>query len=117
MTSLIDELEFSCVAWEDPEVMGLKGYVLYAKKDTKELKPMLKISKFDPSSPAMIRLGTGNYSFVAEITDIWGAKALFPIAENLQTVLPTNEERIAFAESGIKEGLMVGMTCIWLRQS
>ena len=105
--SLIDELEFSCEAWDDPELMGIKSYVLYTKKDDGKLNPMLKIANFDPFSPTLIRLGTGTISFVAEITDIWGAKAFFTIAENIETVLPTNEERIAFDQSGIKEKIAV----------
>ena len=107
MKSLIDVLEFACHAWEDPEWIGLKGYVLYSKKTDEELKPMLKITKFDPSAPSVIRLGVGTFSFVAEITDIWGAKALYKIADDIKTDLPTNEERIEFAESGTKEKLMV----------
>ena len=105
--SLVDELEFFCDLWEDPEDMGIKDYVLYSKKDDEDLKPMLKITKFDPNSPSVVRLGTGVITFVAEITDIWGAKATYTIAENIQTVIPSNEERIAFSESGIKEQMMV----------
>ena len=87
--------------------MGIKEYVLYSKKDDEDLRPMLKITKFDPNSPSVVRLGTGVITFVAEITDIWGAKATYTIAENIQTVIPSNEERIAFSESGIKEQMMV----------
>ena len=87
--------------------MGIKDYILYTKKDDGELQPMLKIAKFDPLSPTFIRLGTGTISFVAEITDIWGAKGFYTIAENIETVVPTNEERIAFDQSGIKEEIMV----------
>jgi Ni,Fe-hydrogenase I cytochrome b subunit len=105
--SLVDELEFSCNAWIDPELMGIKSYLLYTKKDDGELNPMLKIANFDPFSPTFIRLGTGRISFVAEITDIWGAKALFTIVENIETIVPTNEERIAFEQSGIKEEILV----------
>ena len=105
--SLVDELEFFCDLWEDPEDMGIKDYVLYSKKDDEDLKPILKITKFDPNSPSVVRLGTGVITFVAEITDIWGAKATYTIAENIQTVIPSNEERIAFSESGIKEQMMV----------
>ena len=107
MRGLVDELEFSCHSWEDPELMGIKGYVLYTRKDGGELKPMLKITKFDPFSPSFVRLGLGNMSFVAEVTDVWGAKAFYTIAENIETVSPTNEERIAFDESGIKDKIMV----------
>ena len=105
--SLVDELEFFCDLWEDPEDMGIKDYVLYSKKDDEDLKPILKITKFDPNCPSVVRLGTGVITFVAEITDIWGAKATYTIAENIQTVIPSNEERIAFSESGIKEQMMV----------
>ena len=93
--------------------MGIKSYVLYTKKDDGELKPMLKIEKFDPFSPTFIRLGTGTISFVAEITDIWGAKAFFTIAEDIETVVPTNEERIAFDQSGIKEKIAVRVGFIY----
>ena len=107
MSSLVDELEFSSDLWEDPEDMGIKDYVLYSKKDDEDLKPMLKVTKVDQNSPSVVRLGTGAITFVAEITDIWGAKAAYTIAENIETVIPTNEERLAFAESGKKEQLMV----------
>ena len=105
--SLVDELEFSCDLWEDPEDMGFKDYVLYSKKEDEDPKPMLKVTKFDPNNPSVVRLGIGVITFVAEITDIWGAKAEYTIAENIETVIPTNEERLAFAESGIKEQIMV----------
>ena len=107
VTSLINELEFNCDGWEDPELMGIQGYVLLGKKTNEDYKPMLKISKFDPSNPSVIRLGTGKISFKAEITDLWGASTTTLIAENIETLLPTNEERIAFEDSGIKEEAIV----------
>ena len=107
MSSLVDELEFSSDLWEDPEDMGIKDYVLYSKKDDEDLKPMLKVTKFDPNSPSVVRLGTGAITFVAEITDMWGAKATYTIAEKIKTVIPTNTFAFAFAQSGIKEQLMV----------
>ena len=87
--------------------MGIQGYVLYTKKDQGEAKPLLKISQFDPSNPSLIRLGTGVLSFIVEVCDIWGAKAFYTIAENITTSAPTNDERIQFENSGLKEKIMV----------
>ena len=87
--------------------MGIQGYVLYTKKDQGELKPLLKISQFDPANPALIRLGTGVISFIVEVCDIWGAKAFYTIAEDIATTTPTNDERIEFENSGLKEKIMV----------
>ena len=101
--ALIDEIEFTCKYWKDPEEKGIKGYVLYAKKGTeKKAKPMLKVSQFDPSSPSLIRLPLGKFTFLVEVMDTWGAKIKYTIAENLDIIEPTNEERITFEDSGIK---------------
>ena len=102
--ALIDQVEFSCKNWKDPEEMGIKGYTLFAKKITeKKAKPMLKVSQFDPTSPAIIRLALGTYDFSAEITDIWGAKTKYVIAESIDIIEPTMEERIIFEDSGMKD--------------
>ena len=102
--ALIDELEFSCKNWNDPEEMGIKGYVLYARKTTaKKPSPMLKVSQFDPSNSPKIRLPLGTFDFLAEIADTWGAKSTYSIAENIEIIEPTNEERIDFEDSGIKD--------------
>ena len=102
--ALIDEVEFSCKSWADPEEMGIKGYVLYARKTSaQKATPMLKISQFDPSNPPKIRFPLGTFEFSAEITDIWGAKSLYIISESIDILEPTNDERIYFEDSGIKD--------------
>ena len=68
---------------------------------------MLKLSKFDPSNPSTVRMAPGNYSFTAEIVDTWGAKAFDLISARTEFIVPTNDERIAFEESGIKDEIMV----------
>ena len=77
---------------------------------------------FDPANPSTFRLGPGNFSFQAEITDTWGAvvswqnyvtkkyrtlllQATFDISSRTEFIYPTNEERIAFEESGVKEAI------------
>ena len=104
--SLIDQIEFSCKNWIDPEETGIKGYVLYAKEiaDSKA-KPLLRIPQFDPTSPAMIRLALGTYDFLAEIEDAWGAKTEYIIAQSVSIIEPTIQERIEFEDSGIKEDI------------
>ena len=68
---------------------------------------MLKLTKFDPSNPATVRMAPGNYSFKAEIVDTWGAKAFYQISTSTEFILPTNDERIEFEESGVKEETIV----------
>ena len=100
--ALVDEVEFFCKGWEDPEEMGIKGYVLYARKLTAEkASPMLKVAQFDPSNPAKIRFPLGSFEMSAEITDIWGAKSFFVVHEGVEIIEPTIEERIEFEDSGI----------------
>ena len=103
---MIDQIEFYCKNWIDPEETGIKGYVLYAKEiaDSKA-KPLLRIPQFDPTSPAMIRLALGTYDFLAEIEDAWGAKTEYIIAQSVSIIEPTIEERIEFEDSGIKEDI------------
>ena len=119
-TSLIDSIEFTCKDWTDPEKIGISAYVLYttdlgtnvkvnsrkyimSSRDVQVAKPMLKLTKFDPSNPSTIRMAPGNYSFEAEIVDTWGAKAFYQISTRTEFIIPTNEERIDFEESGVKE--------------
>ena len=102
--ALIDEVEFFCKGWIDPEDMGIKAYVLYARKTTEEKSsPMLKVVQFDPSNPAKIRLPLGSFELTAEITDVWGAKSFYLIDEGVDIIEPTIEERIDFEDSGIKD--------------
>ena len=68
---------------------------------------MLKLTKFDPSNPSTLRMAPGNYSFKAEIVDTWGAKAFYQISTSTEFILPTNDERIEFEESGVKEETIV----------
>ena len=70
---------------------------------------MLKLSKFDPSNPSTIRMAPGNYSFEAEIVDTWGAKAFYQVSARTEFTVPTNDERIEFEESGVKEETMVSL--------
>ena len=70
-------------------------------------KPMLKLTKFDPSNPSTLRMAPGNYSFEAEIVDTWGAKAFYQISASTEFIIPTNDERIEFEESGVKEETLV----------
>ena len=88
--------------------MGIEGYVLYSKNtaDSKAI-PMLKVLQFDPQSPPKIRLPLGSFDFSVEIVDIWGAKSMFVIAQGVQVFQPTDEDRISFEESGIKDDLQV----------
>ena len=71
---------------------------------------MLKLSKFDPSNPSTIRMAPGNYSFKAEIVDTWGAKAFYEVSARTEFIVPTNDERIEFEESGVKEETMVSVS-------
>ena len=105
--TLIDTLEFECAGWEDPELMGIKEYILYTSKNGGTKTPMLTVAKFDQENLPTIRIGTGTISYSVEIVDVWGAKASYTIAENIETVLPSDDERIAFEESGIKENAIV----------
>ena len=68
---------------------------------------MLKLTKFDPSNPSTLRMAPGNYSFEAEIVDTWGAKAFYQISARTEFIVPTNDERIEFDESGVKDETMV----------
>ena len=106
--SLIDELHFFCSDWVDPEGMGIKGYVLLMSKNGQQRTPLMKIAKFDPTFPAVLRLGNGTFSLYAEIIDIWGGRTFYTIIENIITTLPTNDERSEFRDSGVKEALMGG---------
>ena len=36
--------------------------------------PLKKVTQFDENNPSTFRMGPGNFSFYAEITDTWGAK-------------------------------------------
>ena len=71
---------------------------------------MLKLSKFDPDNPSTVRMAPGNFSFSAEIVDTWGAKAFYLISARTEFTHPTNDERIAFEESGVKDEIMVSVT-------
>ena len=106
--ALIDKVEFICKDWEDPEAMGVKEYVLLSK-DTTTTKPspMLQITQFDPASPSYIRLPLGTFEFTAEIIDVWGARTVFNIADDVYIIEPTIEERILFEDEGIKEKIKV----------
>ena len=77
---------------------------------------MLKLSKFDPSNPSTIRMAPGNYSFKAEIVDTWGAKAFYEVSARTEFTVPTNNERIEFEESGVKEETMVSLTIYSVNQ-
>ena len=70
---------------------------------------MLKLTKFDPSNPSTVRMAPGNYSFQAEIVDTWGAKAFYQISTRTEFTVPTNEERIDFDESGVKDETIVSI--------
>ena len=105
--SCVDEIEFVCDGWEDPEDMGVKEYVLYAQKHGQEKVPLISVSRFDAENPTIIRVGTGTLTLSVEVIDIWGAKALYIFEDALEPVLPTNEERVGFANSGVKEKVKV----------
>ena len=103
--SLVVELEWRCEGWEDPEEMGVSGFVLYSQLIGEERKPMLQVDKFDPSTPSLVRLSPGEYNFVHEITDAWGAKTEGYTAENLNAILPNRTEYWNFQDSGLKDEL------------
>ena len=73
---------------------------------------MIKVSKFDSSNPSTVRMAPGNFSFSAEIVDTWGAKAFFSISTRTEFILPSNDQRIAFEESGVKDEIMVRGQCV-----
>ena len=77
--------------------------------DLQVAKPMLKLTKFDPANPSTVRMAPGNYSFQAEIVDTWGAKAFYLISARTEFIVPTNNERIEFDESGVKDEIMVSV--------
>ncbi|XP_023332927.1 uncharacterized protein LOC111704811 [Eurytemora carolleeae] len=106
ITSLVDESEFVCSGWIDPEDIGIAKYTLFSTDANGKQATVVSLARFSPDVPTLLRLSPGKFNFKVVINDVWAASTEYIIPGLVEVKVPTPAQLLELETSGVMDQAM-----------